>query len=36
VDALANVKSMSDCWPDFDCQVGMPGVFMSIRLLLSI
>jgi hypothetical protein len=35
VDVLTNIKSMIDCWPDFDCQVGMPGVLMRVRLLLS-
>jgi hypothetical protein len=34
-DALVNVRSIIDCWLDFDCQVGMPGVLMSIRLLSS-
>jgi hypothetical protein len=33
--ALAKVKSMIDCCPDLDCQVGTPGVLISVRLLSS-
>jgi hypothetical protein len=35
VGALVNVKSMIDCCPDFDCQVGTPGVLIIVRLLSS-
>jgi hypothetical protein len=33
---FVNVRSSMDCWPAFDCHVGVPGVFARLSPLLSI